>query len=107
MVKRARAVTYHLAGGHADGLDREFAATHVEEVLETGPQEINDEDVVQAFLSKVVYLWDAGWGWKVRLKNGTDKEMGLTAAGEDAVGATFVTELGSLCLARFLWGRGV
>ena len=46
-----------MSSGHAHGLDRELAAAHVEEVLEAGPEEIDDEDVVQALLAEVVYLW--------------------------------------------------
>lgn len=51
---------YHLPGGHADGLDGEFPAAHVEEIFETGAQKVDDEDVVQALLTKVVDLRDTG-----------------------------------------------
>ena len=51
--------THHLLSGHAHRLDRELAAAHVEEVLEAGPEEIDDEDVVQALLDEMVYVLDA------------------------------------------------
>lgn len=46
-------VSYHLLGNHNDGLDSELAATHVEEVFKGGSKQIDTEDVVEAFLSKV------------------------------------------------------
>lgn len=48
--------TYHLLGGHHDCLDAEAASTQVEQVLERGAQQVNDQDVVQAFLPEVVHL---------------------------------------------------
>lgn len=54
-------MTDHLFGDHHDGLDAELPAAHVKEVLETGPQEIYDEDVVEAFLAEVIDLRYAGW----------------------------------------------
>ena len=52
---------HHLSRGHTHGLDRELAPTHVEQILQTGPEQINDENVVQSFLSKMVYLRDTGY----------------------------------------------
>ena len=49
---------HHLPCSHANGLDREFSITHVEEIFETRPQKIDDEDVVQTFLAKMVDLRD-------------------------------------------------
>lgn len=49
-------MTYHLLGSHADRLDAELAATHVEEVLEVRAEEVNDEYVVQTLLAEVVDL---------------------------------------------------
>ena len=51
---------YHLLGSHAHGLDRELTATHVEEVLKVRAEQVDDEDIVQALLTEVVYLGDAG-----------------------------------------------
>jgi hypothetical protein len=49
--------TDHLLGCHDDCLDRELAAAHVEEVFETRSEQVNNEDVVKALLTKVVDLW--------------------------------------------------
>lgn len=53
-------MTHHLACGHAARLDRELAAAHVKQVLERGAEEVDDEDIVQPFLAKVVDLGDTG-----------------------------------------------
>lgn len=94
----------HLLGDHDDGLDGESAAAVVEEVLERGAEEVDDEDVVKTLLAKVVDIGDTGWrrirgiagrGWR-------GERGGLTIAYEDLVGAVFVSQLGSVALARFL-----
>ena len=54
-----RGDTHHLLRGHADRLDAELAAAHVEEVFEVGPEQVNDEDIVQTLLTKVVDLRNA------------------------------------------------
>jgi hypothetical protein len=53
--------THHLLRRHATRLDAELSLAHVEEVLEGWSEQVNDEDVVQPFLAKVVDLGDAGW----------------------------------------------
>ena len=64
---RAR-VTHHLPCSHAHRLDREFAPTHVEQVLEAGPQQVDDQDVVQTLLAKVVYLRNTNWEGKKNIE---------------------------------------
>ena len=49
-----------MLGNHNDGLDAEPSIAMVEEVLEGGSKQIDDEDVVQTFLSKVVHIGNAG-----------------------------------------------
>ena len=46
--------THHLPRCHAHRLDAELAPAHIEEVLQTGAQEVDDKDVVQALLSEVM-----------------------------------------------------
>ena len=46
--------THHLPRRHTHSLDRELAPAHIEEVLQTGAQEVDDKDVVQALLSEVM-----------------------------------------------------
>jgi hypothetical protein len=55
-----------LLRSHAYGLDGELATAHVEQVFKIRSQEIDREDVVQAFLAKVMYLGNADCGpdWK-------------------------------------------
>jgi hypothetical protein len=33
----------------------------IEQVLETGPEQVDDQDVVQALLTEVINVGDAGW----------------------------------------------
>lgn len=53
---RTRSSAHHLLCGHHDGLDGEFAPAHVKEVLERWAKEVDDKDVVQSLLAKVVDL---------------------------------------------------
>jgi len=46
--------TYHLLRDHDNGLDGEAPVAVIEKVFETGAEEIDDEDVVKAFLAKIV-----------------------------------------------------
>ena len=49
----------HLLGDHDDGLDRKAASAVVEEVLERGTEQVNDKNVVEAFLAEVIDIGDA------------------------------------------------
>jgi len=49
----------HLLGDHDYGLDGEAASAVVEEILERGSEQVNDKDVVEAFLAKVIDIGDA------------------------------------------------
>jgi hypothetical protein len=44
----------HLLGHHDDRLDGESTVAVIEEVLQRGTQQIDDKDVVKAFLAEVV-----------------------------------------------------
>lgn len=46
----------HLLGYHHNGLDGELPATYIKQVFEAWPQEVNHKDIVQPFLSEMVYL---------------------------------------------------
>ena len=46
----------HLLCGHTNGLDAELASTEVEEVFEVGTQEVDDKNVMETLLSKMVDL---------------------------------------------------
>lgn len=49
-------MSHHLLGSHDDSLDAELATAHVEEVLERGTEEIDDEYVVETFVAEVIDL---------------------------------------------------
>jgi hypothetical protein len=55
---------YHLPSRHTNGLDRKFPTTHVEQIFQTWSKKVNNENVVQSFLPKVVYLRNALCGEK-------------------------------------------
>lgn len=49
-------MAHHLPCRHADSLDRKLSPAHIEQILQTWSEEVNYQDIVQAFLTKVVYL---------------------------------------------------
>lgn len=57
MTKRIK--TYHLFRNHACGFDGEFSVAVVEQVFQAWAEKVNDQNVVKAFLTKVVDIWDA------------------------------------------------
>lgn len=50
----------HLLRDHDDSLNREPTITMIEQILETGAQQVNHQDVVQPFLAKVVNVRNSG-----------------------------------------------
>ena len=48
--------SYHLLGRHANSLDGKLPAAHIEEILQIRAEQVNNEDIVQSFLAKVMYL---------------------------------------------------
>lgn len=52
---------HHLLSGHTNGLDGEFSATHIEQIFQVGPEKVDDENIMQSFLSKMVYLRNTGY----------------------------------------------
>jgi hypothetical protein len=59
-VKRSRK-TNHLFCGHAYGLDGELASAHIEEVLEVRTQQVDDEHIMESFLTEVVNMRDTSY----------------------------------------------
>ena len=55
-----RKKTNHLYRRHANGLDAELAATVIKQVFQVRTQHVNDENVVKAFLTKMMDLGNAG-----------------------------------------------
>jgi hypothetical protein len=52
--------THHLLGDHDYSLDRELPVAVVEQVLQTGTEQVDDQDVVQALLAEIVNIRDPG-----------------------------------------------
>lgn len=50
---------YHLLRNHNNRFDREAPVTMVKEIFQTGSKQVNDENVVQTFLAKVVDIGNA------------------------------------------------
>ena len=46
--------SHHLFGDHDDSLDGEAAVAVVEEILQGRTKEVNDKNVVEAFLAEVI-----------------------------------------------------
>ena len=54
-------MSYHLLGNHHNGLDRELSMAVIEEVFEAWAEQVNDQDVVKALLTKVIYIRNTGY----------------------------------------------
>jgi hypothetical protein len=62
LVRRESVVSaYHLLRYHNNGLDGELPVAVVEQILQAGSKEVNDQDVVQAFLAEVIDIRDPSW----------------------------------------------
>lgn len=62
--------TYHLLGYHDDRLDGELSVAVVEQVLQTGAEQVDDQDVVQSFLAEVINIRDPGCDMSVEFIKG-------------------------------------
>lgn len=51
---------YHLFSNHDDGLGRKSPVADVKEIFQRWSKEVDDENVVQAFLAKVIDIGYAG-----------------------------------------------
>lgn len=51
----------HLFCEHADCFDGKLAPTKVKHFFERRPKEIHHHDVVQAFLTKIIGIWNANY----------------------------------------------
>jgi len=96
--------THHLPGGHAGSLDAKLAATHIKEVLHAGPEEVDDENIVETLLTEMVDLGYSGWAEIQELiRNLCEYTIPiLTSSCEGPVGSAFVSQLWRVGLAGFL-----
>lgn len=53
--------TYHLLSNHDDSLDGELAVAVIEQVLQARTEKVNDQNVVEALLAKVINIRDPGY----------------------------------------------
>lgn len=74
----------------------------VEEVLETRAEQVNNQDVMQALLAKVIDIRDARFCESGKLSREKGLSRRLTASNEDLIGSIFITKLGCITLPRFL-----
>jgi hypothetical protein len=51
-------LTHHLFSYHNDSLEGESPVAMIEEIFKRRTKQINNEDVVQAFLAEVVDIWN-------------------------------------------------
>ena len=51
----------HLLRYHHNSLRRESSIAVIKQIFERGSEEVDDEDVVQAFLAKVIDIRDTSW----------------------------------------------
>lgn len=73
----------HLLSHHDGGFEGEAAAAPLKQILKRWTKEVNDENVMQAFLAKVIDTWDAD------------------ASNKNFVRPVFVAKLGGVGLFRF------
>lgn len=103
-----RGSTHHLLRNHADCLEAEPPVAVIKEILQRWAKQIDDQDVVKAFLTEVVDIGNAGcartWLDKMWSFRGDDFK-GLTAANQDFVCPVLVAKLGSVALPGFLYRK--
>ena len=51
----------HLLSNHHHGLDRESPVAVIEQIFQTRSKQIDDQDVVESFLAKIVNVGYAGY----------------------------------------------
>ena len=58
---KCRIQSHHLLRNHDNCLDRESPVAEVKEILQTWSEEVNDQDVVESFLTKIVDVRYSGY----------------------------------------------
>ncbi len=74
--------THHLTSGHTDSLNRKLATAHIKQILQTGTEKVDHENVMKTLLAEVVYLGYPGWRGQGGLSEERDRvgEKGLTTS---------------------------
>ena len=60
MTKWMHIESYHLFRNHDNCLDRESSVAVIKKIFQAWSEEVNDQDVVESFLAKVIDIWYAG-----------------------------------------------
>ena len=98
--------TDHLLRYHYNSLGGEPSIAVIKEVLQRWSEEINDQDVVKAFLAEIIDIRDPSYCASVsRLPN--NPLYALTAANKNFVCPVLVSQLWGVALSRFLKGSKV
>jgi hypothetical protein len=106
--KKEKKKANHLLCGHTNGLDAELAAAEVEEVFQVRTQEVDDENVMETLLSKMVDLRNTdcvasrGRGMREHFAGCEKKAESHTGAVQGSVRSIFIPQLRSFRLPRFL-----
>ncbi len=100
--------THHLLRSHADRLDAKLAVAHVKQVLQVGPEQVDNQDIVKTLLAEVVDLRNTRYVSRESQQDdrGATLYVGFketrTSAVQRPVRSVLVAQLGGFRLARFL-----
>lgn len=98
--------THHLLGKHTRRLNAEFATAHIKQILKTGSKKVYDQNIVQPFLTEMVYLRYASYSGRETVfrkeENGEDGQGRRTTSSKNSVRSAFISQLRSFWFARFL-----
>ena len=95
-------VAYHLLGHHDNCLDGEASVAMIKEILKGWSEQVDNQDVVETFLAKVVDIWNARCEIISKMLLSICAVRLLTASDEDLVGTVLVAQLWCVRLAWLL-----
>jgi hypothetical protein len=98
--------THHLLSSHTDSLDREFTTTHVKEVLEVWAKKVDNEDIMETLLTKVVNLRHTSCKW-VGTTVAKKHRRRLTSSVKRTIWPELVPQLWCIGFSGFLLSRAV
>lgn len=94
-------ITYHLLCYHHNSLRRESSVAVVKEIFQRWSEEIDDQDVVKAFLAEIIDIRDPSCFESVS-RPPKNICYTLTAANKNFVCPVLVSQLWGVTLSRFL-----
>jgi hypothetical protein len=87
---------------HYHGLGCESSVAMVEEIFERGAKKIDDKNVVEAFLAKIVDIRDASYMALVRVSGSCFMVGRLTATNKNFVRSVLISQLWCITFPGFL-----